>query len=141
MAAIKPLDQSSDKWVKRASIAGSDYQAGISAPKTSWVDSTKAINANWKAGITAASGRDAFVKGVEKAGDARWKDMSLKKGPSRFAEGVAIGKDDWSKGFSPYQTAISAIKLTDRGPTGSMQNYERSKAVGTTLRTLKEKIG
>ena len=141
MAAIKPLDQASDKWVRRASIAGPDYQAGIAAPKRSWADSAKAGNANWKAGITAAAGRDAFSKGVEKAGDARWKDMATKKGPSRFAEGVAIGKDDWGKGFNPYHSAISALKLTDRGPTGSMQNYERSKAIGTTLRTLKEKIG
>jgi len=141
MAAIKPLDQASEKWVRRAGVAGVDYANGIAAPRRSWSDGAKAGNANWKAGMTAAAGRDAFVKGVDKAGDTRWKEMASKKGPGRFAEGVAIGKEDWSKGFSPYHSAISAIKLGDRGPRGSMQNYERSKAIGVALRTLKEKAG
>ena len=141
MAAIKPLDQASDKWVRRASVAGPDYQAGVAAPKRAWSEAAKAGHANWKAGLTAAAGRDAYVKGVDKAGDARWKDMAMKKGPGRFAEGVAIGKADWAKGFNPYHAAISALKLPDRGPRRSMQNYERSKAVGIALGALKEKGG
>jgi hypothetical protein len=140
MPAIKPIEQASDKWVRRASIAGPDYQSGVQAPKRSWSEAAKAAKENWKAGITQAATRGAFEKGVDKAGDGKWRDMAIKKGPSRFAEGVSIAKEDWAKGFGPYHSAISALKLPDRGPKGDLKNYERSKLVGTTLRSLKEKM-
>lgn len=141
MPAIKSLEQASDKWVRRASVAGADYQQGVQNPKRSWTEASKSAEGNYKTGVTAAANAGRYGKGVEKAGDGRWKDMSLKKGPGRFAEGVAVGKDDWNKGFAPYHSAIAALKLPDRGPRRSLQNYERSKIVGVTLGALKEKGG
>jgi hypothetical protein len=141
MPAIKPIDQASDKWVRRASVAGADYQQGVSSPKRSWSEAAKSAEGNYKTGVTAAANAGRYGKGVEKAGDSKWKDMALKKGPGRFAEGVAVGKDDWAKGFSPYHAAIGALRLPERGPRRSMQNYERSKLVGVTLGALKEKTG
>lgn len=140
MASIKSLDQSSQKWVNRASVASGDYSQGVQNPTRSWAEGAKAGKANWQQGVTQAASRDAFAKGVEKAGDEKWKTMAVKKGPTRFIEGVTISKDEWSKGFSPYREAISSLTLPARGARGSVQNYERSKAVGTTLRAVKEKI-
>lgn len=140
MAAIKSLDQASDKWVRRASVAGADYETGVKNPKRPWAESAKAGKANYVAGINAANARDAFSKGIDKAGDATWLAMATKKGPSRFAEGVAISKEQWSKGFAPYRAGIESLNLAPRGPRGSVANYERSKAVGTTLRAIKEKM-
>jgi hypothetical protein len=140
MAAIKTLEQAASKWVNRASVASGDYTQGISNPRRPWAEGSKAGKENWKAGVLAAGARDAFAKGVEKAGDAKWSAMAKAKGPSRFAEGVAISKDEWSKGFAPYRQTIESLTLPPRGTRGSVANYERSKAVGTALRAVKEKM-
>ena len=141
MAAIKPIEQSSDKWVRRASAAGSDYLTGIQNPRKSWAGAAFEGEGNYKAGVTAAANRGAFGTGVKAAGDEKWRNGALKKGPGRFAEGVAIGRDDWGKGFSPYQSAIGALTLPARGPKGSPQNIQRVAAVATALRALKERAG
>jgi len=139
MAAIKPIDQSSDKWVRRASVASPDYTAGIQNPRRPWAAAAAEGEANYKAGVTAAATRGAFGAGVKAAGDEKWRNAATRKGPGRFAEGVAIGKDDWQKGFSPYQSAIAAITLPARGPKGAPQNIQRVSAIATALRGLKEK--
>lgn len=141
MAAIKSIDQSSDKWVRRASVAGPDYQAGVTNPRMPWAASAIAGKMNWQTGVQGAITRDAFAKGVTKAGDEKWRSAAIRKGPGRFAEGVAIGKDEWSKGFAPYQSAISALVLPPRGAKGDPKNIERVRAVATALRTLREKAG
>jgi len=140
MAAIKTIEQSAKKWVDRAQVASGDYSTGISNPKRPWSEGAKAGKDNWKAGVAAAGTRDAFAKGVDKAGDAKWQAMAKAKGPSRFAEGVAISKDEWGKGFAPYRAGIESLTLPARGVRGSIANYERSKVVGTTLRAIKEKM-
>ena len=140
MAAIKPIDQSSDKWTRRASVAGPDYLSGIQNPRRAWAEAAGAGEGNYKAGVVAAANAGRYGAGVKRAGDSKWKDGALKKGPGRFAEGVAIGVADWKKGFEPYQSAISAIKLPDRGPKGSPQNIQRVAAIATALRALKEKV-
>jgi len=141
MAAIKPLDQSSDKWVRRAGAAGPDYLLGIQNPKKPWASAANEAEPNYKAGVIAAANRGAYGAGIKSAGDEKWRNMALKKGPGRFAEGVAIGKDDWGKGFSPYQSAIAALTLPPRGPKGAVQNIQRVSAIATALRALKEKTG
>lgn len=140
MANVKTLEQSQDKWVRRASVATVDYQQGVANPKRPWSEGAKAGAQNWQQGVTQAATRDAFSKGVEKAGDSKWQAMSKTKGPSRFAEGVSISKDQWGKGFAPYRSAIESVTLPARGPRGSIANYERSKAIGTALRGVKEKL-
>ena len=141
MAAIKPIEQSSDKWVRRASVAGPDYLQGVQNPRKPWAAAAIEAEPNYKAGVVAAAGRGAFGAGVKAAGDEKWRNGAVRKGPGRFAEGVAIGRDDWGKGFAPYQSAISAITLPPRGPKGSPQNIQRVAAIATTLRALKEKTG
>jgi len=141
MAAIKPIEQSSSKWVNRASIAGPDYLLGIQNPRKSWATGAAEGEANYKAGVTAAANAGRFGIGVKSVGDEKWRNGAIKKGPGRFAEGVAIGKDDWGKGFSPYQSAIAALALPSRGPKGSPQNIQRVSTLCTALRALKEKGG
>ena len=141
MAGIKPMEQNSDKWVRRASAAGGDYQTGIQNPRKSWAAASSEAESNYKTGVTAAANAGRYGKGVKAAGDEKWRVNATKKGPGRFAEGVAIGKDEWSKGFAPYHSAISAITLPPRGPKGAAQNIQRVAAIATTLRALKEKAG
>ncbi len=141
MAAIKPVDQSSDKWVRRASAAGGDYAQGVQNPLKPWAAASFEAEGNYKQGVVAAANAGRYGQGVKAAGDEKWRQNAIKKGPGRFAEGVAIGKDEWAKGFAPYQSAISALVLPVRGPKGSPQNIQRVAAVATALRALKEKAG
>ena len=141
MASITPIEQASDKWVKRASIASGDYQTGVLNPRRSWAEASTAAESNYKQGVVAAANAGRYGQGVKAAGDSRWKDMAAKKGPGRFAEGVAVGRDDWAKGFSPYHSAISALTLPVRGPKGDPKNLARVTAVAQTLRAVFEKKG
>lgn len=140
MANIKPIDQSADKWRRRAEQAGEDYRAGVRAPRRPWSQAAVEAEQNYRAGVTAAANRGAFSAGVKRAGEERWRAMSEAKGPSRFAEGVAIGQPDWAKAFAPYHQVVSALQLAPRGPRGSEQNYQRAVGVGKALRAAKERI-
>jgi hypothetical protein len=139
MANIKPIESSGDKYSRRAGAAGADYATGVQNPRKSWSRATQDGEANYKAGVTAAAAAGRFGKGVVKAGDSKWQQNSIAKGPNRFAEGVSLAKGDWEKGFAPYQSAISALTLPARGPKGSAQNLTRVTAVANTLRGVFEK--
>lgn len=135
------MEQASDKWVRRASVAGPDYQNGISNPKKDWATASLEGGANYRQGVTAAAAAGRFETGIKKAGVEKWRSNALKKGPGRFAEGVAIGRDEWQKGFSPYHSAIGSITLPPRGPKGDPKNIQRVAAIATVLRQLREKTG
>lgn len=139
MANIKPIDQSSDKWSRRAAVAGVDYQFGVQNPRRPWADAAISAGANYRAGVTAAANAGRFEAGIKTAGEEKWKNRSVKVGPGRFAEGVAVAKPDWESGFKPYQEAINSINLPARGPKGSPANLQRVQAVSTALRSLFER--
>ena len=137
MAAIKPLDQSADKWTRRAAVAGPDYQAGVAAPRTPWSQAAVAANGTYVAAVTAAANAGAYASGVRAAGEDKWRSAANNKGPQRFAEGVALAVGSWQKGFAPYATAIGSLTLPVRGPVGSPQNLQRVTVVATALRGVK----
>jgi hypothetical protein len=139
MANIKPIGQSSSKWVSRAAVAGPDYLAGVSNPRIQWETATVAAEGNYKSAVVAAANSGKFGRGARRAGNAKWVMGATKKGPSRFAEGVAIAQPNWESGFRPYQTAIETLVLPARGPKGSPANLQRVAAVATTLRAIAEK--
>ena len=141
MANIKPMEDSSDKWVRRASVASVDYKKGVENPKKSWSAASVAAEGNYKQGVVAAANAGRFAKGVKAAGDSKWKENAVSKGPGRFAEGVALAKDQWQKGFAPYHSAISSLNLPARGPKGDPKNLARVAAVANTLRAVYEKRG
>ncbi len=141
MAAIKPIEQSGDKWQRRAAVAGPDYQAGVQSPRVPWAQASKAADANYRAGVTAAATAGRYAQGVGRAGDERWRSNAIAKGPNRFAEGVQLAVGTWQNRFQPYQTAIAGVQLPARGPAGSPQNLQRVAAVAQTLRQVKVTAG
>lgn len=141
MAAIKPIEQSADKWQRRASVAQPDYQAGVQNPRTPWATAAAAADANYRQGVTAAATAGRFQAGVRAAGEERWRTATLAKGPSRFVEGVQLGVAEWQRGFAPFQQVISALALPARGPRGSPANLQRVSAVAQALRAARERTG
>lgn len=139
MAEIKSLSQIRDKWTRVTPGRTEDYKLGIASPKRDWADATLEGKDNWKAGLDAAHAKDLFAKGVSKAGTGKWKERALKKGPSRFAEGVYIAGPDYEKGFAPYRDAIERVDLGPRFPKRDPRNLDRVRRVVDAL--VQEKLG
>lgn len=141
MTGIKPLNAIRKKWETNASSrqASEAYKDGINSPRADWKERTVAADDARKAGLAAADERDAFVEGVEDAGTAKWKERSLKFGPTRFSQGVKETGDDYAKGFAPFHSVIAQLSLPPRGPKGSPENIERVKVIAEALHN--EKIG
>jgi hypothetical protein len=141
MANIKDPGRSAAKFVQRASVAGPDYQAGIQNPRRAWAEAASAAEQNYTQGVTAAAQAGRFGAGVRKAGNAKWQENSLAKGPARYAEGAALAQGAYESGFKPYGDAIRALNLPARGPRGSPANLQRVSAVANALRDVKVKSG
>lgn len=139
MAEIKSLSDIAEKWTRVTPGRVEDYKLGIQNPKRDWAEEAEAGKDNWKAGIDAAAAKDLFSKGIARAGTAKWKEKSLKKGPSRFAEGVYIAGDDYKKGFAPYREAIARTDLGPRFPKRDPRNLDRVKRIVAAL--IAEKLG
>lgn len=134
MAGIKPIEQSGEKWTRRASVAGPDYVQGISNPRKPWQSSTTEGAQAYATGVQAAIAAGRFAAGVTKAGNAKWQENAKKKGPGRFAEGVAMAVGEWQKGFGPVQAAFSALQPPVRQATGSPANLQRVSAFNEAAR-------
>lgn len=137
MPAIKPVAQSSDKWVRRAGQAAPDYQKGVQNPRTSWAEATSAAADAQAAGVQNAIANGSFEKGVAKAGNAKWQRKAATVGAQRFGPGVAAAKGDYEQGFGPYAAVIQGVNLPPRGAKGDPRNYERVAAIGNALHDAK----
>jgi hypothetical protein len=141
MAAIKPLEASAQKWTRRAQVAGEDYRAGVTNPRTPWDQASIAADSTYRQAVTQAATAGRYMGGIRKAGIERWRTNAVQKGPQRFAEGVQLAEGEWQRGFAPYQTAIGSLSLPARGPVGSPQNFQRVQAVATALRAVRDRTG
>jgi hypothetical protein len=139
MAEIKSIGAIQEKWGRVTPQRSEDYALGIKNPKRDWATSAAASKETHKAAMTAAAANDSYAKGVAKAGTAKWQEKAIKKGPSRFSEGVMIAAGDYGAGFQPYADAIKATTLPPRYPAGDIRNLDRVKVISQALR--KKKMG
>src|SRR5512145_2857722 len=134
---VKSPSQAAGRWARRASTAGEEFREGVDKTTKNWAGNTGAAKASWIAGVQDAAGRDAFAKGVAAAGNEKWKNNALTKGPTRFAEGVRVAQGDYEKGVAPFLEVAARTDLPQRGPTGSDQNYVRSTTMSRAFRAAK----
>jgi len=137
MAEIKSIAAIQEKWGRVTPGRTEDYTLGIKNPKRDWAQSATAAKESHKAAMVAAAANDSYAKGVTRAGTPRWQEKASRKGPSRFAEGVAIGASDYGTGFAPYADVIKATTLTPRFPRGDLRNLDRVKVISQALRKKK----
>lgn len=133
MAEIRPLAVIKEKWGRVTPQRSDDYKFGIQNPRRDWEAGASAAEGTYKDAIVKAAAAGLYGKGVKAAGTAKWKDKSIRKGPTRFAEGVMIGTPDYEKGFAPFHDAIAATVLPPRFPRGDPRNIERTKAIDVAL--------
>ena len=137
MPAIRSLDFISKKWKDVTPGRAQQYKEGVNSPRRSWSESAQAADEARKAGLAAADSRDAFKTGVQRAGDAKWKNRSSVLGSQRFGPGVQAAQQEYQSGFAPYHSVIQGVNLSPRGPKGSPGNYDRSRAIGEALHSAK----
>lgn len=129
MPPIKPQALITDKWTRRAAVAGPDYDAGVRAPIVPWDTAAIAGDPAWKAGVQAAVAGNAFTAGVRAAGNQAWQDGAINKGIPRFPQGVAVSTGKYERGFAPIRAVIEGVTLPPRGPRRSPANIARATAM------------
>lgn len=137
MAAVKSGAQTAEKWSRVTPQRQQDYTNGVQNPRTPWAAASKAAEERFKQGVAEAAQRGAYGKGITAAGDQRWQQKAMAKGPSRFAEGVAMSAPDYQAAVQPYLDTIAAVQLPPRYPKGDPRNLERTKAITMALRKRK----
>jgi hypothetical protein len=130
---MKSVSAVAAKWAKVTPQRTEEYSAGISAPRKSWSAAASAANESYKAGVTAAANANRFASGVTKAGDQKWQQMSLEKGPSRFAQGVQVAQPAYESGFARYAQVITSTTLPPRYPRGDPRNIQRVTSMAKAL--------
>ncbi len=137
-ATVPSVANVAAKWARRAASAGGEYEQGVRSTSRSWAGSAKAAEGNYRTGVTAAASAGRYGKGVDRAGDAKWKRGAIEKGPMRYSQGVGVAEKDYADQVAPYLSAIASVDLPARGPTGSEGNYARVAAIGKALRQLSQ---
>jgi len=134
---MRSAQESSTKFVERASAASGDYVKGAST--TTKDQSARAIAAKeiYKGALTASFARDSYSKGLQKSGKAGWLDGVVKKGGERYAGGVGVSAGKYAQNSAKYDGARGAAENMPRGLKGSETNLARVKAVVTALRAVK----
>ena len=133
MVKVPSVDAVAEKWNRRVSQAGPDYEAGVSSPKKDWATETKAAEPRYKEGVVKAANEGRYGKGVSEAGTSKWQDKATTLGVQRWGPGVAQAKGDYVKGMGPVLSAIGSVTLPSRYPAGDDRNWERSKAMGKAV--------
>lgn len=134
---IKSVESIASKWTEVTPGRAGEYQKGVSSPRRSWSQATSEAVANYEAGVQESISRGAFKKGVDAAGDSKWRSGAIEKGVSRWPQGVRLGKSAYQSGFAPYHSTISGLTLSPRGPKGDPRNYDRVREVGEALHETK----
>lgn len=137
MAAVKDTSRVAAKWARVTPQRTEDYQQGVQTPRTPWAAASNAAADRYKTGVTEAANAGRFAKGVAAAGDQRWQQKSLAKGPSRFAEGVAMSGPDFQAGIAPYLDTIASTQLPPRFAKGDPRNIQRVSVLAAALRKRK----
>lgn len=123
------VDRTVKKWISRARVARPDYEEGIKAPKEPWEARATAAKETYKAAVTSPDVPELFVRGIKRAGTARWQDMALKKGADRYTPGVELSQDYYKSQMSEILGTIERITLPTRAPRGDVRNLDRVKKI------------
>ena len=141
MPAIRSAQEIAEKWARVTPGRSSDYEAGVKSPKKDWETQTVAAEGAWEGGIQNAIANKSYVRGVRRAGTAKWQTKASTLGVSRWGPGVAAAKDDYEKGFAPYRDIIERITLPPRKPKGDPSNIDRVRVIAAALHEAKVKGG
>lgn len=134
---VKDAAASAQKFVARAQAAGGDYTKGVTNAGDAWQANSAASKDSYAAGVQAAIGRDAYTKGIQKSGAAKYVSRASGVGSARYPQGVAGAGPNWQSATQPYLDTLSALSLPPKRPRGDPGNIARVAAVAAALRAKK----
>ncbi len=137
MPAVKSTAAVAEKWARVTPQRSEDYKLGVQNPRTPWAAASAGANERYKTGIQESITRNGYQKGVQAAGDQKWQAKSMAKGPTRFAEGVALSAPEYQAGVQPYLDVITSTQLPARFAKGDPRNIERVRVLAQALRKKK----
>ena len=141
MANIRTIEQIARKYAEVTPQRVGDYEAGVRAPKTDWMQSTLAAEDSYQTGVTQAIAQKSFGKGVRAAGTEKWQKGAIEKGTQRWGPGVGMAQGAYAAGFAPYQAAIERLTLPPRFARRDPRNLQRVKAVVDVMIATKKAQG
>lgn len=136
---VKSAADIAAKWSRVSAQRDQDYKDGVSDPGVEWARAAAAAEETYVAGVTEAAGRNAFSKGVNKAGDEKWKRKTIEIGTTRWSPGIRAAVQDFETGFAPFRDALERIELPPRAPRGDPRNLERVAAVARALAEVRKR--
>jgi len=130
---IPSLSDISEQWVAGAGAGAQRYATAVASSSVDWEGPTRAAEQAYATGVQAAITAKRFGKGVQNAGNDKWRRNSVQLGAQRFPGGVANAVEAYEQGFEPHRSTIAGLTLPPRGPRGSSQNTARVTAIGVAL--------
>ena len=134
---VRSATDATKNFTDRGSAAGPNYAKGVAGAGGTWLSATEAANGTWKDGVSAAASRDAFAKGVAKAGPGKYQDKASNVGAQRYPDGIRKGAQYYQAGVQPYLDTLSNLTLPPRRPKGDPGNLARVSTVTQALRAKK----
>lgn len=136
---VKSAQDIAAKWSRVSAQRDQDYKDGVSDPGVEWARNAAAAEETYVAGVTEAAGRNAFSKGINAAGDEKWRRKTVEIGTTRWSPGIRAAVVDFEKGFEPFRDALERIELPPRAPRGDPRNLERVAAVARALAEVRKR--
>jgi hypothetical protein len=139
---VRSASDSAKKFRDRAAAAQGDYEAGVRGAGQRWQAGAEAAEDAHKQGTMEALNEGRFLKGIRKAGAAKYQDNAVKLGPQRFVQGVQNASPAYERGVAPFVAAMASASLSPRGARGSAQNARRVQEQMDLMRaTRKQALG
>lgn len=133
MPRVKSAADIAEKWSRVAPARQADYEQGVKDPGVDWARSAAGARESYETGIQESIQRGAFSRGIEAAGNERWRRKTADVGTARWGPGVRAATSDYEQGFAPYQQVIERTVLPPRGPRGDPRNIERAATMAKAL--------
>jgi len=138
MVQVADLNQSADKFERRAGSAGGDYEDGVSSVSDQEQQQATLDSADsWEQGIQDAISEGRFESGVNNPNKS-WQEAALETGSTRFTQSASQSGDVWTAGFEDFASTLESLNLQPRGARGSEANFQRSRQVGEALHNARE---
>lgn len=121
---VKPLDKAKEKFVKRVSIAGPEYEFFVKNPVRDWL--TEFIDAIDRIhdGLKNAIEQGIIKGGAERKGTSFWKSRTSRKGPPRWKEETPKSGDTWEVEWKDFKKQIEETPISKKRTKGDRANID-----------------
>ncbi len=127
----------SDKWVRRAGQASTDYGEGVERSPKDQAGNAVAAKTLFAQRVSDSKTHDLWEKNLRAAGTEAFKRGVREKGTQRYGPGVQAAQPKFGGRIGGILSAISGVDIPARGVPASDQNFQRSRLIGQALNRLK----